>query len=597
MHTQEQCKKPTNTNGEQHHGVFEFYQKILNAEKIENRLEDKNISWVMIGKPTKNLIIYLLDKIHESSDLSVVMNCEKTATDWASDIDKEYPDLSEKLKLIIENEDDLRLTAKIVAHGVDLKLHDGWLPLMATDDSQDELRKIKDFFSYLGEFVNTKKVAEATIAHLYPISLENSLVNAAFLKENTLDSLKEKLDLKKPFLIVSAGPSLNKQLDVLSRNHKKFNIICASTVCGLLSQKGISPDVILGLDPETYVTWSDLPESNIVLDVQVDPATVFSSRENCYVVAHNELFKNFVKTYTDTDIDVIESGGSIATSAYALAKRLGAAVIVFIGQDLAYTTGKLHADGYVGQTEEEDKNTIDNRATFEVPGFNGEAVLTDGAFLMFKTWFESQFKLDKQIVVINSTEGGLLLDGAANVEFQVVCNEVEKFNFIKSTREKGLKSTISHALDIKHLKKIKTKFLAFSKRMTDLIRLCERGLGLMNKNDDAENFDFEKLEKLNSKISKSCKPENLMLHAYSHRHMLNIQRKVVRVDQEDDALDHSMTLYKEIFEATLASAKHSRDYVASVIGYYEMLINNDGNLDEASGITNKLKEFSRLKNT
>jgi len=119
----------------------------------------------------------------------------------------------------------------------------------------------------------------------------------------------------------------------------------------------------------------------------------------------------------------------------------------------------------------------------------------------------------------------------------------------------------------------------------------------MNKNDDAENFDFEKLEKLNSKISKSCKPENLMLHAYSHRHMLNIQRKVVRVDQEDDALDHSMTLYKEIFEATLASAKHSRDYVASVIGYYEMLINNDGNLDEASGITNKLKEFSRLKNT
>jgi hypothetical protein len=92
--------------------------------------------------------------------------------------------------------------------------------------------------------------------------------------------------------------------------------------------------------------------------------------------------------------------------------KLGFDTIILVGQDLALTGNRSHADG----TFEEHMPELDTKNAEWVEGNCEEKVPTRTDLKVFLTWYEENIKLFKDAVdtfrVINATEGGAKIKGA-----------------------------------------------------------------------------------------------------------------------------------------------------------------------------------------
>ena len=105
------------------------------------------------------------------------------------------------------------------------------------------------------------------------------------------------------------------------------------------------------------------------------------------------------------------TGGSVATNAFSLLYKIGLKTIILVGQDLALTGNRSHANG----TFEETMPEIDISDCKWVEGNYEEKVPTRTDFYQFLTWYENTIKECREYVtdlrVINATEGGAKIEG------------------------------------------------------------------------------------------------------------------------------------------------------------------------------------------
>ena len=114
----------------------------------------------------------------------------------------------------------------------------------------------------------------------------------------------------------------------------------------------------------------------------------------------------------------IQSGGSVATSAFDLLLNLGCSPIILVGQDLAYTGREIHAGGtyhnagWLTMTsrflnlDTINQNVVRKRKIKRVEAYGGEGtVVADYVFDLYRGWFEDS-ALKVNLPVINATEGG-----------------------------------------------------------------------------------------------------------------------------------------------------------------------------------------------
>jgi hypothetical protein len=107
----------------------------------------------------------------------------------------------------------------------------------------------------------------------------------------------------------------------------------------------------------------------------------------------------------------VRSGFSVANIALYLLIQLRCSPIVFIGQDLCYTRGKLHAEG----SWDEDIEDRYIRKQIETVDIFGNKVYTDKTFIGMKNIFESIIADSPEVKYYNATEGGLPIKGAENI--------------------------------------------------------------------------------------------------------------------------------------------------------------------------------------
>ena len=97
----------------------------------------------------------------------------------------------------------------------------------------------------------------------------------------------------------------------------------------------------------------------------------------------------------------IQSGGSVATSAFDLLLNLGCSPIILVGQDLAYTGREIHCSGTHHNDEwlprytrfynldTINQNVVRRRKIKYVPAYGGAGtVISDFVFDLYRGWFE-----------------------------------------------------------------------------------------------------------------------------------------------------------------------------------------------------------------
>ncbi|MDP7422467.1 MAG: DUF115 domain-containing protein [bacterium] len=223
-----------------------------------------------------------------------------------------------------------------------------------------------------------------------------------------------------PAVIVSAGPSLGRNIHLLRGIEDRAVILCCDAVLKAQIDQGFRSHMAFALEraPETANHFACIPADRVQDTFAVSTPISDPSLYTAHRGPHVMVFKPGHKFgCLPVERGTILPGHSVANMAFQSAAVLGCDPIVFIGQDLAYGRDECtHWPGasYAARMMEEVKSVY---VKYRVPGNIDETVLTNQEWDMFRKQFEVQIA-EYQGVCINATEGGAKINGTIVMPFQ-----------------------------------------------------------------------------------------------------------------------------------------------------------------------------------
>ncbi|HHT6845782.1 TPA: 6-hydroxymethylpterin diphosphokinase MptE-like protein [Campylobacter coli] len=258
-------------------------------------------------------------------------------------------------------------------------------------------------------------------------------------------------------IVVSAGPSLAKQLPLLKACQDKAVIFCADGALSMLEKEGIVPDYVTNLDftdlaMKFFQNKENLKQSIIALECATHPNIVRSlNAENCMIVLRN---KALYQRFNLNDFGYIDTGTHVSHFSYTLALALGFKNIIMIGQDLAFDEeGNSHSKGFDFGEKFSGEENIDK---LKVPAYAGK-----GEVLTHITWNDYRIKLeylfacnDQKAKFYNATEGGARINFTEELSFKECCEKLLTKEKPKFDIPKSLTKNRSDKLLVKFKEKI-----------------------------------------------------------------------------------------------------------------------------------------------
>ncbi len=233
------------------------------------------------------------------------------------------------------------------------------------------------------------------------------VMNYNYIKQKTFPSIKmlcENIDLlvKEPPLgvfkdlykgktavIVSAGPTLDRDINVLRQYRENTIIFSVGQAVRTLINNSITPDfvgIIEASNQMSQIEGLDLSEVDFILE----PIT--------YNELHKTKFRNIISFpsqtsvpnliwtgYSNIDASMYFSSGTVSYILLYSAKILGFKDIILVGQDLAYIDGKCYTKG-----------ACQTGLRYEYDSESGKAVVKVEDFELFKNTFNDKSLSEEQ---------------------------------------------------------------------------------------------------------------------------------------------------------------------------------------------------------
>ncbi|EFT6687551.1 motility associated factor glycosyltransferase family protein [Campylobacter coli] len=226
-------------------------------------------------------------------------------------------------------------------------------------------------------------------------------------------------------IVVSAGPSLAKQLPLLKACQDKAVIFCADGALSMLEKEGIVPDYVLNIDFKDchamkFFQNKENKTSLNMLSCATHPSLVHFLDNKSVVLRDDPLYQRF----NLNDFGYIDTGTHVSHFSYTLALALGFKNIIMIGQDLAFDEeGNSHSKGFdFGEKFEEEHK----KYKLKIPAYAGK-----GEVLTHITWNDYRIKLeylfacnDQKAKFYNATEGGARINFTEELSFKECCEKL-----------------------------------------------------------------------------------------------------------------------------------------------------------------------------
>jgi hypothetical protein len=540
----------------------------LNDLAVEVDWTKKRTVWMLYGACHADT----LDEV-----LSLVTECSKVVVLEANHPDAYHltaPDrerlrehlLQERLSIIVGGSLEQRVNKLL--ERIDINKMDGWKPLLSQAQMNLRPEDTRALFSRLAAGINMKVLNKNTHLVVSLPYLRNALINAPLA--NQVARLKDWKQSRKdrPVLVVSAGPSLNKQLALLTEHQDLFTILAVDTVWPILQKHGIVPDAILAIDRISRPSWPRngvSEDTAFCVDLGCAPRLVWSNDHNHVFLSCKPDIYDLLKDL-GAQAEVLRTGGSVATSAFQLAEELGGNPIVFIGQDLALTDGRDHAEGYlhVYQPERLAKITEDG---FDVAGYYGGQVRTERQLLFYKTWFEGRIKALPERLIINATEGGACIAGAAQLPFATVCKEIRS----TSMRKTPLMGFQPERIDLEYMEKLCEGLDKLKERVREFGEIARRGREICKRTGPKPSKkQLARIDKINIELRSHEKNSTMVVDVMCMAQLESIRYKA-HIGEDMEKMSDVVKKYDQVYanlEAGTAVALLTLDKVQA---FYNIL--------------------------
>lgn len=284
------------------------------------------------------------------------------------------------------------------------------------------------------------------------IGIENIFLNIDEIIQNPgIKDLKDKFK-GKPGIVVSTGPSLNKNIELLHGLENKAVICAADASVRVMKSHGLKPHLVSSLERMTPTAklFEELTEEDLK-DVYLAACPVIHPQT--YANYHGEriiTYRDFATfKWINIEKGILEIGPSAGNMAFKMLEHMGCDPIILIGQDLAFGPDDLtHAEG---STYGEKQNTKAMQEQREVEGNYQPKVKTTRVWELFLQFYHKDASSSKA-KVINATEGGAKILGTEIMTFKeaidgFIKDDINVMDTIKASLNKPTEAEIAEYRD------------------------------------------------------------------------------------------------------------------------------------------------------
>ena len=241
----------------------------------------------------------------------------------------------------------------------------------------------------------------------------------------------------KDAVIVASGPSLNKNVQTLSKIQDQVFIVAALRSLQTLHDANIKPDLVIQLDAENdlvaqkFSAKLDIEIENFLVELTVNPWFLKSNAKKI-IWSYPSIFSDIGRCFgvPPTPFDA----PSVAIYGLTLCYLLGFESLCFVGQDLASSDTSQYAKGATALLPAHNDISTFN---IEIDGFYGNKVMTRSAYhgqLLRCEHIASELNLNApHLRLFNATEGGAYIKGFEHMSLSefVSTRDLKKTNHVK----------------------------------------------------------------------------------------------------------------------------------------------------------------------
>ncbi len=239
-----------------------------------------------------------------------------------------------------------------------------------------------------------------------------------------------------PAVVVAGGPSLDSISHRLRELSRHALLIAVNTPLKPCREAGVEPDFTVVVDPQywasRYLDWTASAEGALVVEPSANPR-VFRRPGASYFLCSSLFPLGETLEAAVGEKGKLGAGGSVATSAWDLARLLGANPIYTAGLDLGFPGMRTHCRGVYAEElwrsgasrlaplEGNSFRFLHEIGLFPVRSASGGVTPTDRRMLLYKWWFENQLMIRSDVRSFTLSPDSAAIQGMPLAAIEEVC--------------------------------------------------------------------------------------------------------------------------------------------------------------------------------
>jgi hypothetical protein len=385
--------------------------------------------------------------------------------------------------------------------------------------------------------------------------------------------------LKLPLVIISPGPSLDKNITQLKHLKNKAILLAPVQTVMALQKQNIVPDIVMIADPSDMlylVDGYDMSDVSAVL-IGVSCHPEFYKRYQDKIISFN-VNGPIDAWMSDIFSDTVISGacGSVSSMAFFLGTMMQCNPMILVGQDLSFSGKKQYSKGAVDGAMSVVFDKKSNQFTYKnihsgldeifkessskayvgslttLPGYYGGTVQSKPDYAMFHSEFEriaaANLDFTPPTKMFNCTEGGAFIEGFEHIPLLEAIKQLETLRPTPVDIQGIFKNIFTAHDQEARFKKLDNVFIEIKSALTSSISLAKECHRIASQVETGKAA-ISKLSVREKELVTQVRSSNFISMAIQDeiRNALKLSESATTLKQN---LDASKLLYKLILKET-----------------------------------------------